>query len=151
MRPKVVALVLVALCLLYVVVLGQRAVLLLTSGEPVGVVMGATLLVVPLLVAAGVVREVRFGVQTERMARVLEAEDALPVDDLPRTPGGRVVRSAADEAFARYRAETEAAPDDWRSWFRLGCAYDAAGDRRRARESMRHAARLHETRLPRPD
>jgi len=141
--PKVVALVLVALCLLYVVLLGRRGWLLLTSGEPVGVVMGAALLVVPLLVAAGVLREVRFGVQTERMARVLGTEDGLPVDDLPRTPGGRVLRAAADEAFERYRAETETAPDDWRSWFRLGCAYDAAGDRKRARESMRHAARLH--------
>jgi Flp pilus assembly protein TadD len=41
------------------------------------------------------------------------------------------------------RAAVEAAPDDWGSWFRLGFAYDAAGDRKRARESLRRAARLH--------
>ncbi len=142
MRPKVVAAVVVALCLLYVGLLGQRAWLLLLSGEPVGVALGVALMLVPLLVGAAVLREVRFGAQTESMARVLEAEGGLPVDDLPRTPGGRVVRAAADEAFGRYQAETDAAPDDWRSWFRLACAYDAAGDRKRARASMRHAVSL---------
>ncbi len=143
MRPKVLALVLVALCLLYAVLVGQRGWLLVTSGEPVGVALGVALLVVPVLVGAAVLREVRFGAETERMARVLEVEDGLPVDDLPRTPGGRVVRGAADEAFVRYQAEADAAPDDWRSWFRLSCAYDAAGDRRRARAAMRQAARMH--------
>jgi hypothetical protein len=142
-RAKVIALVLVGLVLLYAVLLGQRAWLLLASGDPVGVALGAALLVVPVLVVAGVLREVRFGAQTERMGRALEAEGGLPPDDLPRTPGGRVVRAAADEAFARYRADADAAPDDWRAWFRLALAYDAAGDRRRARSAMRHAASLH--------
>jgi Flp pilus assembly protein TadD len=36
----------------------------------------------------------------------------------------------------------EDAPDDWRTWFRLGIAYDDAGDRRRAREAMRRAISL---------
>lgn len=143
MRAKLIALVLVGLVLLYAVLLGQRAWLLLTSGEPVGVALGAALVVVPVLVVLGVLREVRFGAQTERMGRALEAEGGLPPDDLPRTPGGRVVRAAADEAFARYRAEADAAPDDWRTWFRLALAYDASGDRRRARSAMRHAASLH--------
>ena len=48
------------------------------------------------------------------MAKVLEAEGGLPADNLPRTPAGRIVRAAADQEFEKYRAETEAAPDDWR-------------------------------------
>jgi Flp pilus assembly protein TadD len=72
----------------------------------------------------------------------LAAEGGLPADDLARRPSGRVERAAADEVFARRRAEAEAAPDDWRSWFRLGIAYDDAGDRRRAREAMRRAITL---------
>jgi predicted TPR repeat methyltransferase len=76
------------------------------------------------------------------MAKVLEAEGGLPVDNLPRTPAGRIVRAAADAEFEKYRVEAEVAPEDWRSWFRLSCAYDAAGDRKRARESMRDAVRL---------
>ncbi|GAB3688252.1 hypothetical protein GCM10028814_29620 [Angustibacter aerolatus] len=54
------------------------------------------------------------------------------------------MRAAADAAFARYRAETEAAPDDWAAWYRLALAYDAAGDRRRARRATRTAIALHE-------
>ena len=77
------------------------------------------------------------------VTRALEAEGGLPVDNLPRTPAGRIVRAAGDQEFEKYRAETEDAPGDWRSWFRLSCAYDAAGDRKRARSSMRDAERLY--------
>ena len=36
----------------------------------------------------------------------------------------------------------EAAPEDWRAWFRLGLAYDASGDRRRARKAIIRAISL---------
>ena len=142
MRTKILVVVLVAALLLYLGLLGQRAVLLIASGTVVGAVLGAALLVLPVPVLWTTVRELHFGARTEAMARELDAEGGLPVDDLPRTPSGRVVRDAADAAFARYRAETEAAPDDWRSWFRLALAYDAARDRRRARGALRRAIAL---------
>ena len=41
---------------------------------------------------------------------------------------------AAAERFAAYAADVERRPQDWATWFRLGIAYDDAGDRRRARE-----------------
>jgi Flp pilus assembly protein TadD len=53
------------------------------------------------------------------------------------------VRAAADEQFPRYQAEVTAAPESWRAWFRLGLAYDASGDRRRARHAIRTAISLH--------
>jgi hypothetical protein len=143
MRAKWVAIGLAVVAGVYFVLLGGRGVAMIASGRPVGVLLGAGVLLVPLLCAWSVLRELRFGRATEVLARELEAEGGLPVDDLPRTPGGRVQRAAADEAFARYQAETAAAPRDWRSWFRLACAYDVAGDRRRARSAMRHAIDLH--------
>ena len=76
------------------------------------------------------------------MVRQLEAEGGLPVDDVPRRASGRYERDAADAAFPAYRAAVEAAPDDWRAWFRLGLAYDACGDRRRARKALRWSIRL---------
>ncbi|HSK56842.1 MAG TPA: tetratricopeptide repeat protein [Jiangellales bacterium] len=127
----------------YLVLVGWRGVLLVRTGDAVGVGLGLAVLVLPAVAAVVVAREVRFGLATQRMARELEAAGALPVDDLPRRPSGRVVREAADHAFAGRRAEVEAAPGDWRAWYRLALAYDDAGDRRRAREAMRHAARLH--------
>lgn len=53
--------------------------------------------------------------------------------------GCRVDRDAADAEFQRMRDLVDQNPDNWRPWFNLATAYDAAGDRKRARESMRHA------------
>lgn len=64
------------------------------------------------------------------------------IDGLPRSPGGRVDKTAADALFARRKAETEAAPEDWRCWYRLAAAYYAAKDSTRARSAMRHAVKL---------
>ncbi len=136
------------LLVFYLVVSFQRAVLLLTDANLTAKAIGAAYLLLPAIGAWALVRELLFGARTERLARVLEAEGGLPEDTLPRTPAGRIVRAAADAEFEKYRTEAEAAPGDWRSWFRLSCAYDAAGDRKRARASMRDAVRLYRDQAP---
>ena len=117
----------------------QRAWIMLSDSSLVAKGIGIALVALPIVGAWTLLRELLFGAQTERLAGILEAEDGLPPDTLPRTPGGRIVRAAADAEFEKYRREADAAPEDWRSWFRLSCAYDAAGDRRRARATMRQA------------
>jgi Flp pilus assembly protein TadD len=139
MKAKRTALVIAAVFVAYAVLLGWRGVLLIGTGDPVAVALGVAVLVIPVVGAYLVWREIQFGQQTESLARELAASGGLPVDDLPRRPSGRIDRAAADAAFAQYKAEAEAAPDDWRVWFRLSTAYDAAGDRKRARASMRTA------------
>jgi Flp pilus assembly protein TadD len=128
----------------YAVLLGWRGVLLIGTGDPVAIGLGIAVLVIPLLGLYLVRREVQFGRRTEALARELAAAGELPVDDLPRRPSGRIERAAADAAFTQYREEAEAAPEDWRVWFRLSTAYDAAGDRKRARSSMRTAIQYHD-------
>lgn len=130
------------LLVFYLVVTFNRAVLLLMDPQPVAKAMGLAYLVLPVVGAWALIRELMFGARTERMAKVLEEEGGLPPDNLPRTPAGRIVREAADAEFVKYQREAEAAPEDWRVWFRLSCAYDAAGDRRRARSAMRDAVSL---------
>lgn len=142
MRTKAAIAVMVALLVFYALLIGVKGVALLGSGAWEAVLLGVGLLVLPLLGLLLVAREIRFGSRTARLAAVLESEGGLPADDLPRRPSGRVDRAAADERFERHRAETEAAPDDWRSWYRLALAYDDAGDRRRAREAARRAVTL---------
>ena len=142
-RPILAAVALTALLALYVVLVASRAVALMRTGEPVGVVLGAAFGVLPLLAAWFVQREWRLAVRVQRMADELAADGALPVDDLPRSPSGRIDRAAARVAFERYRVEAEANRGDWAAWYRLAFAYDAAGDRRRAREALRRAAELH--------
>ena len=141
-RVKIGVVFVTLLLVLWLAVTFQRGVLLLGDPSPVAKALGAGYLFLPIIGAWALIRELLFGAQTERMARVLEAEGGLPVDDLPRTPAGRIVRAAADERFPQYQAEVENDPENWRSWFRLSCAYDAAGDRTRARKAMRDAARL---------
>jgi hypothetical protein len=142
-KVKLGVLLVTALLVFWLVVSFQRSFLLLGAPEPLAKAIGAGYLLLPCIGAWALIRELLFGAQTQRMARELESEGGLPVDDLPRTPSGRIVRSAADEAFPAYQAETEADPDNWRSWFRLSYAYDAAGDRKRARQAMRNAGKLY--------
>ncbi|WP_349827642.1 tetratricopeptide repeat protein [Brevibacterium litoralis] len=144
-RTKIGALVISALLVLYFVFTVQRGWIMITDPSPVAKAMGVSLFVLPLIGAWALFQELVFGSRMERLGRILGEEGGLPPDDLPRTPGGRIVREAADAAFAQYQEETEAAPEDWRSWFRLSCAYDAAGDRKRARRTMRHAIKLERT------
>src|ERR1700754_3584374 len=129
MTAKRTAGLLAAVFVAYAVLLGWRGVLLIGTGEPVAIGLGIAVLVIPLVGAYLVWRELRFGRRTEVLARELEASGGLPVHDRPRRPSGRIDRAAADGAFQKYKAEAEAAPDDWRVWFRLSTAYDAAGDR----------------------
>ena len=142
-RSRLGAVALSAILVIYLVAVGRGALALVGTGEPTAVGLGLAVLVLPLLGAWLLVREWRLAVRVQRMADELAASGRLPVDDLPRTPGGRIVRSAADEAFAGAQARVEAAPEDWAAWFHLAFAYDAARDRRRARAALRTAARLH--------
>lgn len=141
-RSLVGALALTGLLLVYVVAVAGRGLALVRTGEPIGVVLGAAVLILPLLGVWVIVSEWRLAVTVQQMADRLAADGALPVDDLPRTPAGRVERAGADEAFTVARAAVDAAPGEWAAWFRLGFAYDAARDRRRARAALRTAARL---------
>lgn len=132
-----------ALLAVWVWLVGVRSVQLIATGRAVGIALGTAFLVLPLLVIALIVREWLLAVDVQRMADELDRAGELPVDDLPRSPGGRVDRQVARQRFEPARQAVEAAPDDWRAWYRLAFAYDAAGDRRRARGSLRRASRLH--------
>ncbi len=130
------------LLVLYFVFAGVRAFALLSSGTPVAITMGVALLVLPLIGVWALVRELMFGVQSTALIDRLDAEDMLPDDLGEAGPTGRPDRKVADAVFPRYRDEAEADPENWRSWARLGIAYDACGDRTRARRAIRAAISL---------
>lgn len=127
----------------YFVLLGQRGIALIQDGRAVPVVLGIAVLVLPFLGVWMVVATIRSGLAHQHLARRMHDEGLeLDVDDLPRRPSGRIERDAADELFARVKREWEADPDNWRNSYRLARAYDYAGDRGRARETMRRAVAL---------
>ncbi|MFC8589077.1 hypothetical protein ACFUGD_31620 [Streptomyces sp. NPDC057217] len=127
-------------------VVGMEGVLLLLTGEPAAMGMGAVAFLLPLVGGWFLWKNTRFARRANRLAAELEAEGGLPVDELTRTAGGRIDRDSADEVFARRKAETEDSPEDWRCWFRLAVAYHDARDTPRARKAMQRAIALHEGR-----
>lgn len=143
MRNRIAAIVMAVILALYLVLVLQRAIMLMATGEGILIAMGIALLVLPLIAAWAIGRELLFGARTEKLVKLLDAEGGLPIEDLPHRASGRPLRDAADEEFPRYKAEVEAQPESWRAWFRLGLAYDASGDRRRARSALRESIRLY--------
>lgn len=142
MRARTAGLVMAALLVLYLVFVVQYAIILIGVGQPVATAMGIALLVLPVVGAWVLTAELLFVFRGERLLARLRDEGGLPVDDLPRLPSGRPEPDAADAQFPIYQAEVEAEPESWRAWLRLGLAYDASGDRSRARWATRTAIRL---------
>jgi hypothetical protein len=142
-RTKLTVALLVTVVAAYLTFIAWKGFSAIRDGGPAGVALGVGLLVLPLIGAWVVVAELRFGAATQRLAEELEADGRWPTEELPLRPSGRPERAAADALFATRRADVEADERDWGAWFRLGLAYDDAGDRRRARAAMRTAIRLH--------
>jgi tetratricopeptide (TPR) repeat protein len=142
---KAGAVVMAVLLAVYLALVGWRAVQFVQTGEPIAVVMGVSLIVLPVLAAWAIWRELQFGVRSQRLVRRLEEEGGLDLG-MPLRPSGRPERAAADAAFPAFRDAVESDPDSWRAWLRLGLAYDAAGDRRRARRAVRRAIELERAR-----
>ncbi|WP_237200609.1 tetratricopeptide repeat protein [Rothia nasimurium] len=141
-RGKIFAgLVTVALAL-YLALTAQRGVLLMQESGALGLLLGGALIVLPVLGAWAMIREIIFGSRTQALGRILSEAGELPEDTLPRSASGRIDREAADAQFTAYAQATEAEPDNWKNWFRLSLAYDASGDRKRARKAMRTAINL---------
>jgi cytochrome c-type biogenesis protein CcmH/NrfG len=143
MRIQLLIALMCSALLVYIVLLGRTAVLMIGSGRAVAIALGIALLILPAIGLWAMIATVRAGFAHQKLAR-LAAEDGMELDvsALPRRPSGRIERDAADLLFADVRAELESDPDNWRRWYRLARAYDYAGDRSRARATMKKAVEL---------
>ncbi|MFD8234277.1 hypothetical protein ACFV20_20660 [Streptomyces sp. NPDC059696] len=148
MRAKLTYALTAAVLVVYFVLVGSRGVLLIEIGTPLTVTFGAAVLILPVIGLWFLWKNTQFARKAGQLAAELDAEGGLPVDELRRTPSGRIDRDSADEVFARRKAETEDAPDDWRAWFRLAVAYHDARDTPRARKAMQRAIALHDGKQP---
>jgi len=141
-RSMIAVAILAVVLALYFVFAGVRAVALLASGTGIAIAMGVALLVLPLIGAWALWRELVFGWRATALVDLLDAAGELPDDLGEASASGRPDRAAADAAFPRYQAEAEAEPERWQAWARLGLVYDACGDRRRGRAALRRAITL---------
>ena len=145
MRARVAAITMAVLLVIYLGFVVNYALVLIGTGVGVAIAMGIALLVLPLIAAWLLYREVTFVLRGERLVKLMGEAGELPVDDLPRLPSGRADAAAADAQFPAYKTAVEEHPDSWRAWLLLGLAYDASGDRSRARWATREAIKLEKT------
>lgn len=128
--------------LLYFGLVADRAFLLLQTGEAVGRGLGIALVILPAIGVWYLIHEWHMGSTVQKMANVLEDEGRLPIHDGATLPSGRLTDDAAEAVFEVARRAVDDRPDDWRAWFHVAYAYEAARDRPLARKALRHAADL---------
>lgn len=130
------------LLVLYFVYAVQRAIALFQSGTLLTVTMGVAMLVLPLIGAWALLRELRFGREATRLVDELDRTGRVPVEEVETLPSGQLVREQAKGLLESYEAEAQANEQSWEAWARLGIMQDAAGDRTSARASLRRAISL---------
>ena len=145
MRNRIAAIVMaVILLLVYLVLVFQRAIMLIATGEPIAIAMGVALLVLPVIAAWAIGRELLFGARTEKLVKHARRR-GRPAGRGPAAPGERpaAARRRRRASSRSTRPRSRPRRESWRAWFRLGLAYDASGDRRRARAALRESIRLY--------
>ena len=128
------------LTLVFVVLLFGRGLVLISEPQLAVQVMGFAILVLPLFAIWSIFVELRFGFRAQKLARLL-TEQGFPELEVELRPSGKATRESAASEFIRISSEIQAR-ESWELWFRLGEAYDANGDRKRARQSIRRAIAL---------
>lgn len=144
-NAKLGAALMALLTLIYTALLANTGITLLLVDEPVARVMGALILVFPVFSLWVTIREFVFGVQVERLAAKIEREGKWPHFAFEYRPSGRPTRESADRVFESFALAAHKNPASAIAWFSLSLAYDAAGDRLRARQTMRKALALSRT------
>lgn len=138
-RPMAGAIIMSVLLVVYLAFAANYAWILIRAAEPLANAMGYALAVFPVLGVWGLVAEMRFAIASQKLMTQLEAENLLPDAEFPRLVSGRPNRDLAMEVFPTFAEDVEKNPESWQAWLRLGLAYDACGDRRRARWAVRRA------------
>ena len=139
---KVGAIVMAALLVMYIVLLANTGVQLLMVDSALAKIMGLLILAFPAFGLWAIIQEFIFGTRVEALERKVQQEGVWPEMNFETRPSGRPIRASADAVFEQFRQAASERPEDWHSWFNLGLAYSAAGDRRRARAAMRKAIAL---------
>jgi len=117
----------------YMLFSASRGIDLIQSGDAAAQIMGVAVILIPLIGAYLIYREVRFGYATSRIGKAID-ETLLPTVGMTSEQEGAYLDTALDNA----RSDES----NWALWYCVALGYDLNNDRRRARESMRQAISL---------
>lgn len=116
---------------------------MIATGSTVGIVMGLLVFAFPIFGLWVIFRELKFGIRVEAMGQELESAGKWPIFQLELRPSGRPTKESAIKNFEAFAKLAEKDPQNWQSWFALSLAYDACGDRPRARKAMATSIKLY--------
>lgn len=134
-----IALILAAVLSVYLFFAASRGIDLIRTDDPAVQALGVAVLILPILGAFLVIREIRFGKLSYQMGQVID-EAYLPSADI-----------AADQKNANLVAAIDRAKEDmdnWQAWYSVALAYDLMNERKLAREAMRYSVELFQAAKP---
>lgn len=121
MKARTVAFVLTAVLVFYFLLLGDRAAILMGDDRITFKLLGLGVLLLPVIGAWTVWRELALGMAAQRLGAEL---------------------GDFDTDFASAKSRVEHSPEDWRAWYILAISYGQARDTRNGRAAMRQAVEL---------
>lgn len=134
-----IALILAAVLSVYLFFAASRGIDLIRTDDPAVQALGVAVLILPILGAFLVIREIRFGKLSYQMGQVID-EAYLPAADI-----------AADQKNANLVAAIDRAKEDmdnWKAWYSVALAYELMNERKLAREAMRYSVELFQAANP---
>lgn len=129
-----------ALTLLWVFSLAGRGLILLQEPNLFAQFMGLAIMVLPVIAIWSIFSELRFGFRAQKLGKRLDAEGVADLA-LEFRASGKATKESAQREFERVSAALSE-NESWQLWYQLGQAYDANGDRKRARSAIRKAIAL---------
>lgn len=134
-----ISLILAAVLSVYLFFAASRGIDLIRTDDPAVQALGVAVLILPILGAFLVIREIRFGKLSYQMGQVID-EAYLPAADI-----------AADQKNANLVAAIDRAKEDmdnWQAWYSVALAYELMNERKLAREAMRYSVELFQAANP---
>lgn len=141
MRTKIWVAVMAILAISYIAIFGSRGLILIAEPDLIAKLIGFAMFVFPVVALWSIAVEIKFGIDSERLSKRL-IEEKFPELELELRPSGKAQPESAKTQFDEVKRKLESSESDWRLWFRLGEAYEASGDRKRARAAIREAIKL---------
>lgn len=136
---KRISLILTAILSVYLVFTILRAIDFLQVDDPAVKALGIAILVLPILGAILILREIKFGKLSYQMGQTID-ESFLPTAQLSEDQKSEFL----DQAIERAKSQM----DSWQAWYSVALAYDLLKERKLAREAMQYSVELYQAAKP---
>lgn len=123
----------------YLFFAASRGIDLIAVDDPAVRTLGISVIVLAVIGAIVIFREIRFGKLSYVMGQTID-ESYLPIKEaLPESK-----KEYLDLAIEKAKTDS----NNWQAWYAVALGYDLISERRLARESMQHAVALYQAAKP---